>query len=93
LDQKLLPVHRKESSSSPPLLKELIWFAIKIPVSTPTVCYKVFEDDVGDIELAKAPKLRPLTKHIAIQYHYFHTHVAKPLITSQHLMTMEQASC
>ena len=74
------------------LLDELISFGIKIPVSTPTVRCKVFEDNVGAIELAKAPKLRPRTKHIAIQYHHFCTHVAKRLITIQHVTTTEQVA-
>jgi hypothetical protein len=74
------------------LLEELISFGIKIPVSTPTVRCKVFEDNVGAIELAKAPKLRPRTKHIAIQYHHFRTHVAKRLITIQHVTTTEQVA-
>jgi hypothetical protein len=72
------------------LLEELILFGIKIPLSTPTVRCKVFEDKVSAIELAKAPKLRPRTKHIAIQYHHFRTHVAKRLITIQHVTTTEQ---
>jgi hypothetical protein len=74
------------------LLKKLILFGIKISVSTPTVRCKVFEDNVGAIELAKAPKLRPRTKHIAIQYHHFRTHVAKRLITIQHVTTTEQVA-
>ena len=40
------------------LLNELISFGIKIPMSTPTVRCKVFEDNMGAIELAHAPKLR-----------------------------------
>jgi hypothetical protein len=63
------------------LLEELLSFGIKIPFTTPTVRSKVFEDNVGAIELAKAPKLRLRTKHIAIQYHHFRSHVAKTLIT------------
>ena len=34
-----------------------------------------FEDNAGCIELAKAPKLRPRTKHIAVKYHHFRSHV------------------
>jgi hypothetical protein len=62
------------------LLNELISFGISIPMRVPTVRCKVFEDNVGAIELARCPKLRPRTKHIAIQYHHFRTHVAKKLI-------------
>ena len=35
----------------------------------------VFEDNNGCIELAKLPKMRPRTKHIAIKYHFFRDHV------------------
>ena len=31
----------------------------------------VFEDNNGCIELAKSPKMRPRTKHIALKYHFF----------------------
>ena len=34
-----------------------------------------FEDNSGCLELAKAPKLRPRTKHIAVKYHHFRSHV------------------
>jgi hypothetical protein len=69
------------------LLEELMSFNIKIPFTPSTVCCKVFEDNVGLIELAKAPKLRPRTKHIAIQYHHFYSQIAKKLITIQHDVT------
>jgi hypothetical protein len=36
----------------------------------------IFEDNKGCVELANAPKMRPRTKHIALQYHHFHSHVA-----------------
>jgi hypothetical protein len=74
------------------LLEELLSFGIQIPVTTPVVRCKVFEDNVGAIELAKAPKLRPRTKHIAIQYHHFRSHVAKKLISIQHMTTTEQVA-
>ena len=34
-----------------------------------------FEDNAGCLELAKAPKLCPCTKHIAVKYHHFRSHV------------------
>jgi hypothetical protein len=74
------------------LLEELLSFGIKIPLTTPVVRCKVFEDNVGAIELANAPKLRPRTKHIVIQYHHFRSHVAKKLISSQHVTTAEQVA-
>eukprot|EP00957_Ditylum_brightwellii_P008323 630092-Ditylum_brightwellii.AAC.1 len=35
----------------------------------------VFEDNNGCIELAKCPRMRPRTKHIAIKYHHFRSKV------------------
>ena len=37
----------------------------------PLVTCRVFEDNVGALELANNPKLRPRTKHIAVQFHHF----------------------
>jgi hypothetical protein len=34
-----------------------------------------FEDNAGCIELARAPKLRLQTKHIAVKYHHFRSHI------------------
>eukprot|EP00957_Ditylum_brightwellii_P112010 8541521-Ditylum_brightwellii.AAC.1 len=36
---------------------------------------KAFEDNKGCIELAKCPRMRPRTKHIAIKYHHFRNKV------------------
>ena len=35
----------------------------------------VFEDNNGCLSLAKAPKLTPRTKHIAVKYHFFKSHI------------------
>jgi hypothetical protein len=35
----------------------------------------LFEDNAAAYELAKAPKMRPRTKHIALKYHHFRQHV------------------
>ena len=53
---------------------------------------KVFEDNNGAIKLAKAPKIRPRTKHIALKYHYFRYHVRKGLITVYRMDTHEQVA-
>ena len=31
----------------------------------------MFEDNNGALQLAKAPKILPRTKHIAVKYHFF----------------------
>ena len=35
----------------------------------------VFEDNNGCIAIAKAPKMSPRTKHIALKYHFFKSHL------------------
>ena len=41
----------------------------------PIMHCKLFEDNNGALELAKAPKIRPRTKHISIKYHHFRAYV------------------
>jgi hypothetical protein len=61
------------------LSDELRKHEVPICEKQPVVKCKVYEDNVGAIELAKMPKLRPRTKHIGIQYHHFRTWTAKGL--------------
>jgi len=43
---------------------------------TPTLLHsKVFEDNNGALQLSCSPKITMWTKHIAIKYHHFHSHV------------------
>ena len=72
------------------LLEELISIGVPIPLNTPKVFCKVFEDNVGALELAKTPRMRPRTKHIGIQYHHFRDHVESGKITIEHVSTKEQ---
>ena len=44
---------------------------LNIESKRPSVKCKVFEDNNGAIELAKAPNICPRTKHIALKYHHF----------------------
>jgi hypothetical protein len=37
----------------------------------------VFEDNNGALQLARAPRITPRTKHYAIKYHFFRDNVAK----------------
>ena len=41
----------------------------------PTVKCKLFEDNNGALESARATKYRPRTKHIAVKYHHFRNFV------------------
>ncbi len=53
------------------LIEELRNYGVDLIKNQPILQCKVFEDNAGAIELAKLPKLRPRTKHMAIQYHHF----------------------
>ena len=71
------------------LLKELqpvISFTSKIPV----LKCKIFEDNMGCIDLVTTPKIRPRTKHIALKYHHFRSFVQNKTITIEHVDTKSQ---
>ena len=73
------------------LVHEFKQYGITIPNNgIPSINCKVFEDNVGAMELANNPKLRPRTKHIAVQYHHFRSYVERKQITVQHVDTKEQ---
>ena len=61
---------------------------LNIESRRPSVKCKVFEDNNGAIELAKAPKIRPRTKHIALKYHRFREHIRKRLIEINPIETL-----
>ena len=50
----------------------------------------LFEDNNGALELAKAPRYRPRTKHIAVKYHHFREKVKNGLIKISPIDTREQ---
>jgi hypothetical protein len=58
--------------------------------SVPTVRCTLFEDNSGALTLAKAPAMRPRTKHINIKYHHFRTHVAAGVIDLQAIRSQDQ---
>ena len=58
----------------------------------PIVKCKVFKYNNGAIELAKAPKICPCKKHIALKYHYFRELVQKGLIKIDPIDTLEQVA-
>ena len=63
---------------------------LNIESKLPSVKCKVFEDNNGAIELAKAPKILPRTKHIALKYYHFREHVWKGLLEINLIDTLEQ---
>ena len=62
------------------LLKELQHKNIPTVSSVPTIFCKTFEDNSGTLEIAKAPKIRPRTKHLNLVYHHFREHVRMVII-------------
>ena len=65
---------------------------MNIESKRPSVKCKLFEDNNGAIELAKAPNIHPCTKHIALKYHHFREHVQKVLIEINLIDTLEQVA-
>ena len=65
---------------------------LNIESKLPSINCKVFKDNNGAIELAKAPKIRPPTKNIALKYHRFREHVRKCLIKINPIDTLEQVA-
>ena len=56
----------------------------------PTTACRVFEDNVGALELANAHKLRPRTKHLAVQLHHFRQHILNGMIKVEKIATKFQ---
>jgi hypothetical protein len=56
----------------------------------PTVKCTIFEDNNGALELAKAPKMCPRTKHIAIKYHHFRSKVHSSEVDIKRVDTKNQ---
>ena len=65
---------------------------LNIESKRPSVKCKVFEDNNGAIELAKAPNIFPRTKYIALKYHHFKQHVWKGLIEINPIENLEQVA-
>jgi hypothetical protein len=78
------------------LIEELRNYGVDLIKNQPILQCKVFEDNAGAIELAKLPKLRPRTKHMAIQYHHFRSWTVegldgeKPRIKVEYISTDQQ---
>ena len=73
------------------LVEELKEYGITIPTpAVPKVTCRVFEDNVGALELANNPKLRPRTKHLSVQLHHFRQYVDSGQITVEKVATQHQ---
>jgi hypothetical protein len=58
----------------------------------PKIHCKVFEDNVGALEMARLPKMRPRTKHLCIRLHHFREKVRKGEISIHHIATELQVA-
>ena len=56
----------------------------------PSINCTLFEDNNGALQLAKEPKYRPRTKHIALKYHHFRQYVKQGLVDIQPIDTKVQ---
>jgi hypothetical protein len=72
------------------LLWEMRERDFQVICTEPHVYCKVFADNLGALELARLPKLRPRTKHINVCNHHFREHVRKGLIKIFPIDTKDQ---
>ena len=75
------------------LINEMKNISIHLPgVAIPKTTCRVFEDNVGALELLanSTPKLRPRTKHFAVQLHHFRQYILNKQITVEKVDTKFQ---
>ena len=67
-----LPTAMRDAICFVNLIQEIQEQGITLPhKAVPKMTCKVFEDNAGALELASNHKLRPRTKHLAVQLHHF----------------------
>jgi hypothetical protein len=74
------------------LIREMSTNGFTVETNTPKVFCKVFEDNEGAIQIAKAPKMRPRTRHLNQKYHHFREHVKTGTIEILHVETLRQTA-
>ena len=75
------------------LVQEMKTLGYDVGNSTrPTIRCKLFEDNSGALTLAKAPAMRPRTKHINVKYHHFRSHVEDGTIDIRPVGTRDQVA-
>ena len=74
------------------LIKEVQSQGFSVSTTKPTVHCKIFEDNLGALEIAKVPKMHSRTKHINLRYHHFSSFVDKGLLSIHPVGTREQAA-
>jgi hypothetical protein len=71
---------------------EMLNLGFNISDTIPTVKCKAFDDNMGAIEIALVPKMRPRTKHINVKYHHFRQYVDNGDILIQHVTSKDQVA-
>jgi hypothetical protein len=74
------------------IVKEMAHYGYSTGATTPEVLCTLFEDNSGALTLAKAPAMRPRTKHINTKYHHFRTHVASGEISIKYVPSDDQCA-
>ena len=74
------------------LVKEMKVLGYNVGQTVPAVHCTLFEDNAGALCLAKAPAMRPRTKHINVKYHHFRAAVAAGEVTVQYVSTDDQVA-
>jgi hypothetical protein len=64
--------------------------ATKLIVGSTIAHSTIFEDNKGCVELANAPHMRPRTRHIALKYHHFRSHIENGSISISWIDTKHQ---
>jgi hypothetical protein len=68
----------------------IFWKSCGYDDNSKNLVANLYEDNAGAYELAKAPKMRPRTKHIALKYHHFREHVSNGTIKINLIGTKDQ---
>ena len=72
------------------LLTEMAHHQLLPSPAQTTIHCKVFEDNIGALEMAREHKFRPRTKHMHIKYHHFRSYVDSKQISIHHIGTDDQ---
>jgi hypothetical protein len=67
------------------LAKEAAKLKVIPDVDTPKIRCRIFEDNIGAVEMANVPKMRPRTKHLNVKYHFFRQFVQKGMLIVEHI--------
>ena len=72
------------------MLEEIVKLGVMSTAPTPIIRCKVFEDNAGALEIAKAPKMKPPTKYLNTKYHHFRDQVESGRIRLEPISTEYQ---